>query len=267
MLQRFSAIFLCLCVAVQLAACGAPSADAQPSAPAPSPAVVETPTPTPSPTPEPVLEDPEAYFDNTLFVGDSIMEGIRQYVAKHRGVEPTLEGATFLTAVDGIGIATLVQGGTYRYNGESQPLAQIVAQQAPKRIFLLLGLNDLADLDPVVDEIVASYAQLIEMLAQAAPGAEIVVMTNPPKVASKWLPDYTPNRNFGNGLIDEFVEALTQMCDEQGVPYVDIHEALSDENGSLPDDFCRDGFLHLSDAGSAVVVEALEQFAVERCSQ
>lgn len=245
-------------------------------APEPSPAVSQQPSSEPAPTPEaapepsaaPQREELEDYFDNAVFVGDSIMEGVRQYVAKNRGKEPTLGGAQFLTSTLGVSVAELLQGekegAFYRYNGKNQPLLQILPQMGCTRIFLQLGLNDMAAENPVVEKSIEQYSQLIDVLRSAVPGAEIIVITNPPKVASTWLPSYTPNRNFNNQLISEYVDALIAMCDARGIPYVDAHAALQNENGALPDDHCRDGYVHLNDAGSKVVVDALYQFAAER---
>ena len=292
MRKRLSALLLLL--AMTLAACGTdrgaetrqpspeltppPTAEPTPSpSPTPAPTAAPEPTPTPEPVPSPTAEPSptpgpvttaapggrsDAYFDNALFIGDSIMEGIRQYVAKHRNVEPTLSNAQFLTSEMGVSIAELAQTGTgYRYQGTDQSLQQILAQIAPPRIFLLLGLNDLASENPDIDGIVSSYIQLLSQIREAVPGVEIIIMTNPPKVASTWLPSYTPNRNFNNALISDFVEALIQMCGSQGVPYVDIYQALQDGNGALPDSYCRDGFVHINDAGSKVAVDALYAFA------
>lgn len=135
----------------------------------------------------------------------------------------------------------------------------------PRRVFLLLGLNDLAsDPDPVIADIVDRYIHLIDNLQTACPGVECIIITNPPKVASRWLPDYTANRHFGNALIGEFVDALTQMCRENNIPYVDAYECLKNENGALPDDCCRDGYVHLNHRGAAVVAKSLEAFAEGR---
>ena len=45
---------------------------------------------------------------------------------------------------------------------------------------------------------------------------------------------------------------------------MDAYEALRDEDGALPDELCRDGYVHLNHQGAAVVVEALEAFAEGR---
>lgn len=229
---------------------------------------VALPVPTQTPSPPPAEEE-GGYFDNALFVGDSIMEGIRQYVVAQRQEGDMLGTAQFLTSTMGVSLADLVGdrdwGAAFSYKGEERSLEDIVAEIAPRRVFLLLGLNDLAsDTNPVVTDIVSRYSRLISNLQAASPGTEFIIITNPPKVASRWLPDYTANRGFGNQLIDEFVTALTQMCREQGIPYVDAYESLKDENGALPDDFCRDGYIHLNHQGAAVVVDTLNAFAEGR---
>ena len=282
-------LFLCACqvgTADQGASVPPESAEATPVAsvtpeptdpgkqrPEPDPEQTLQPTPVPTATPEaaatPVSSAQlEAYFEDSVFIGDSIMEGIRQYVAKNRAKEPTLGDAVFLTSTMGVSVADLVKGETdgpfYRYNGKNQPLTEILPQLECRRIFLQLGLNDMAAANPVVAESVAEYSRLIDLLQAAEPEAEIIVITNPPKVASTWLPSYTPNRSFGNKLIAEYVAALIQMCDARGIPYVDAHAALLDANGALPDGYCRDGFVHLNDSGAEVVVEELYRFAAER---
>lgn len=227
-------------------------------------------TPAPSAAPEKVVspEQLEAYFDDAVFIGDSIMEGVYRYAAKKRSQEPTLGSARFLTTTSGVSVAKLLEeektGPFYRYNGQSLPLLQILPGLECKRIFLQLGLNDMAEVNPVVEKSVEDYSRLIDLLQGAVPGAEVIVITNPPKVASQWLPDYTPNRSFGNGLIAEFVAALIQMCDDRGIAYVDVYAALRNGDGALPDNYCSDGFVHLNDAGAGVVVEELYRFAAER---
>lgn len=244
-----------------------PAAEAAPPFAAPAPALAEAPEPS---QPEPPQEPEEGgCFDNALFVGDSIMEGIRQYVAARRQEGEALGTARFLTSTMGISLADLVgdrsPGVQFSYKGEEQPLEDIVADINPRRVFLLLGLNDLAsDPDPVVLDVVDRYIDLISQLRSTCPGVEFIVVTNPPKVASQWLPDYTANRNFGNELIGDFVDELKAACGEWDIEYVDAYEALRDEQGALPDQLCRDGFLHLNHQGAAVVVEALEAFAEGR---
>lgn len=241
-----------------------------PAVPTQHPAASPTPSASPS-APAPTASLPvrnDAYFDGSLFLGDSIMEGVRQYVAARRKEQTTLGNAKFLTSIMGISLADLVGERQpciyYSYGGKEAPLEELIAGMELKRIFLLLGLNDLAGTDDSVDEIVGRYARLLDNLRGAFPEAELIVITNPPKVASAWLPDYALNRSFGNARIGEFVAALKRMCEDGGIPLVDAYECLAGENGALPDGWCRDGYVHLNNAGSARMVEALYAFAADR---
>ena len=264
-MNRYCLPLLGLLAVLSLSGCGAKAEQPSPAPAPPSLALESLAPPPPSPAPS-VQPEVGNYFDNALFVGDSIMEGIRQYVAAQRQEGESLGTARFLTTTMGISLADLAgdrDGGVrFSWQGEERPLEDIVREIAPRRVFLLLGLNDLAsDPEPVIPDVVTRYTNLILRLRAACPGVEFIVITNPPKVASRWLPDYTANRNFGNALIGEFVEELRAICPEWNIEYVDAYEALKDENGALPDDYCRDGFLHLNHRGASVVVDALEAFA------
>lgn len=245
----------------------APPSMAQPSEQVVPTQMVSPPPPTEEVTPTPPAEiDEREYFDDTLFVGDSIMEGIRQYVTAQRQDGEMLGSASFLTSTMGVSLAGLLgeqpPNVQFSYQGAERPLEEIIIDVAPRRVFLLIGLNDLAS-DPgaTAADCVDRYARLVDRLQTSCPDTEFIIITNPPKVASAWLPSYTANRGFNNQLIGAFVEALVNMCQERNIPYVDAYAALKDENGALPDDFCRDGFIHLNHQGAAVVVEALESFA------
>lgn len=211
----------------------------------------------------------DAFFDRSVFIGDSIMEGVRQYVAQERKTRTTLGGAKFLTSIAGIALADLVGdrdlGIYYSYKGKEQPLSDILAQMDVERVFLLIGLNDLAGYaDAEVGTVIDRYGRLIDSLRAQIPGVDIIVLTNPPKVSSSWLPDYTTNRSFGNALINAFDEALIDLCGAKGVAYIDTHAKLMNAKGVLPDEWCRDGYIHLNNEGSAVVVEALYAYAENR---
>ena len=238
--------------------------------PTPTPEPTPTPTPEPTPTPTPAPEKNDAFFNGSLFIGDSILEGVRIYVSSSRGNgEKMLGDARFLTSVNGIGICDLVGdrslGRSYVWQGVDTPLADIVAAVQPRRVFLFLGLNDLVAEDPADTGLVTSrYMRLMDLLEEWQPGVELYVMTLPPKTASDWLPDYTENRHFGNPLIEEFTEKLEKACAERNIPVIDIHSAMSDSEGALPEEYCSDGFIHLSNAGRRAIVEALYQWAGNR---
>ena len=209
----------------------------------------------------------EEYFNGTLFIGDSIMEGIRQYVAGNRKNAAMLGDAKFLTSTMGIAISDLTgktdRGIYYSYKGEKTPICDICEDLCPKRVFLMLGLNDLTAAAPITDDIVMQYKELIGMLKSSLPEAEILIISNTPKVSSSWLPSYIDNRNFNNLLIDEFNSKLKNMCENNNIGYIDVNTPLKGADGALPDSYCRDGYVHLNNDGSKIVVDTLYEYALK----
>lgn len=199
------------------------------------------------------------------------MEGLALYVYAQRKIEPTLGDAKFLTTTIGIKLADCAadKGSTtyfYIYKGAEKQADQCVGEMGVSKVFVMLGVNDLG-VGYSVNETIVNYNRTIEKLYQAAPGIEITILLNTPRNASSWLPSYIPNTEFGNPLIDEFVEAVKIMCAERNLPYVDLSTALKGENGALPEEYCGDGFDHLTYAGAAVIVATLRDYAKEVLSR
>ncbi len=227
---------------------------------------------TKAPPSEPTKKELEEYFENSLFVGDSVLEGIRRYVAIARQSGDMLGNANFLTSDAGVSIKELANGEPdgpwYRTGGRSQYLSNILTEIKPSRIFFLLGLNDLSGVqDPNIPNIVSEYEVLIANTKKLLPDTEICVISSPPKLEAYWLPDYTVNRDFSNELIDRFVSRLCDMCEKNGIEYLDLHTALSDENGALPPTYCSDGYVHLSTEGAKTATAAFYEFAKQQIGE
>ncbi len=215
--------------------------------------------------------DADSYFDGSLFIGDSVLEGISKYVRaqRNKGVK-MLSDAKFLTNVTGIRIADLIGESTdetirYMYKGKEQELTDIVSDIQPKRIFLFLGMNDLSD-GASVEETIGRYERLIQLLQKEFPDVHLIVMTVTPKTNSQYLPWYCKNKEFGSPLLNGLSEALITFCTEKQIDYVDTNAAIRDEKGNLPADYSNDGYIHLSDAGAAVLIGALNEFAMQEMS-
>ena len=138
-----------------------------------TPEEVESPK---EPAPNPRNDD---YFNDTLFVSDSIMEGIRQYVAKARKEGIVLGDAKFVTTTVGITIAHLTghinDDIYYTYKGEEAPIEDILISISPKRVFFLLGLNDLAM--GIDNQLTAErYFELINNTKKLLPNTEVIIM-------------------------------------------------------------------------------------------
>ena len=86
----------------------------------------------------------DQYFTNSVFVGDSVMEGFAQYVRGQRnsGVD-MLSNAQFLTSLMGISVYDVVNATTdakcyFTYRGKEQPLETILQMDFPPLIPLII---------------------------------------------------------------------------------------------------------------------------------
>lgn len=114
----------------------------------------------------------------------------------------------------------------------------------PKRVYLLLGMNDFArgDEPPAVFE---RYVQIVSGLRDS--GAQVVVQSTLPCDPAR----HTPMLSDGCPAAMEKAAALNAMlkryCREQGLQFVDLWPVMTDRNGLRPE-FTGDG-VHLTTAG------------------
>lgn len=200
----------------------------------------------------------DAYFDDSVFVGDSIMLGFRNYAMKKE--DTFLKKMKFLAAgsfsannalwpVDDKSVHPMYQG-TQRQIWES------ISLMRGKRVFLMFGMNDLNvyGLEGTCD----AYKELIGKIEEKNPGTEfyIMSMTYVLKGKDKGL--------LENDTIREFNAMLKQMAKENDWGYVEIADAIADENGDLGEEYCSDEFAHQKPEAYDVWVEVLRKYAQER---
>lgn len=204
--------------------------------------------------PEPV--DLEAFFNETVFIGDSITYGLSTYCNIYR----LLYGAKFLCAgsyavrhaitepdPDDTNIVSV------RYQGVPVRPEDALAQMGAKQVFIMLGLNDLSF---GVDYTINNWRTLIANIREACPDIEIYIQSGTPLHAKKDMPNYKLN----NANMDLYNQALQQLCEELGCHYVDVATALKDENGQLRNEYCSDEYCHMTYAGIEVWIQTLKDY-------
>ncbi len=120
-----------------------------------------------------------------------------------------------------------------------------VTARRPAKIFLLIGINDLARGIPV-EVILANHARIMARVQQESPNTQLFVQSMLPT-----QPAFQEYRNHqGKGAQIRAVNAgLAQLCvGQKNVHYVDLHKAFADDEGHLDMRYTRDG-LHLTGAG------------------
>ena len=222
-------------------------------------------TPTPSPTLEPVTDEMldsgrfDAYFDDAVFVGDSITESLRNScIALQRDDEDFMGNAQFLAAVSmSVRMASSDSRTLLQYRGNAVSVTEGLLKMGAGRVFIMLGVNDYAGKYP--DATLAYFDTLIDAIQEKCEGIEIVIQSVTP-VTKRFCQERQITIEEWNG----FNVLLEQLCEEKGVQFLSFAELLMDAEGYLADDMTGDGMFHLTPAANALWIHALRLFAAEQ---
>ena len=203
-------------------------------------------------------EQLEAYYDGSLFVGDSLERQLSGYIKTLQKEHPEyFRDAVFIGANSyQLRAASRERPESDAVNllrkGRNMTLCQIAGDLKPTGVFLLAGINDRIDAHPDVG--MKYVTNIVALMEKYAPDSRMHFLS---------LTPITERVNGKNrqAALDEYNEMLRAKCGELGAFYVDIATGLKDENGLLPLELSRDREYHLNDAGNARVVELLLDFA------
>ena len=206
--------------------------------------VPEEPAWVPVPASDPV-ED--SYFDDVAFVGDSRTDGFRLYSGLERGTYFYVTGETVSSAVE--------QQNWKTDSGRKISLADAVASSGCGKIYLMLGVNELGWNGT---EIFRSRAEtLVQKLLADAPESELVIQSLLPVTASQ----DEKGSYVNNQRILAYNQVWMELSQQYGCPYLNVAEALTDENGCLPEELSFDG-VHLNRAGCGRWLDYLRTHSV-----
>lgn len=187
-----------------------------------------------------------SYFDSTVFLGDSLSHGLQIY-------ETGIPNAQYCVYT-GAGPQAVVNGQEVKRATDKVPeivMDSLVAKN-PDRIYILFGTNVLTR-DTAYTSFLAYYSQMIDMIQAALPHATLYIQSITPV-----RPEL---RREKPGLYKERLMAvndeLAALALQKGCYFVDIWEALADENGDLKEDIAQGDGYHVKPAGYTLWVEYL----------
>ena len=160
-----------------------------------------------------------SYFDDALFVGDSITEGIKLY--------DVMSNATVLSYT-GINLDSIFTREVIPMeDGSKKTIIDASADYDPGKIYILMGVNSI---QMAKEDFISAYGRLVDTLRQQHPDAIVYVQSILPVTA-----DYEKRADAvtDNATIDEYNEALMAMAEEKGVYYLNVAEIFKDETGAL----------------------------------
>lgn len=132
-------------------------------------------------------------------------------------------------------------------------------QAQPKRIFIMIGINDLQR-GSGDKELLDAYWQILLNLQQAHPRATIVVQSILPHAGNSTTAESREQLlTVSNERIHMLNQQLAAMAQEAGVAFLDLYPLFVDNEGLLRAELTTDG-LHLSPQGYLVWRSALQVF-------
>jgi lysophospholipase L1-like esterase len=158
------------------------------------------------------------YFDDAMFVGDSITYGMKVY--------NTMTNATVI-AHTGINPQTILNKAVIQEGEEMLTILQAMDRHNPGKIYIMLGANGVAFL--AEEDMMGFYGEFIDSVTQQHPDAIVYVQSILPVTAEK-----SEDERYSNDRIDQYNISLMNLCKEKGVYYLNVAEAFKDELGNLP---------------------------------
>ena len=211
---------------------------------------------------QPVLTDEElaAYYRDSVFVGDSIMVGFRNYSAKQKSFVHDIQ---FLAvgSYSAFNAMKPVEGDNVHpmYKGKKSQIWNAIPLMDCKRAFILLGMNDISILG--LEGARDKYKELIDKILEASPDIEIHIIS-----VTYTLKDQGKGK-LNNENLAQYNLLLQEMAEENGWGYLDLCTPISDGEGNLAKEYCSDGFVHLSSSAYTLWETALIDYAGGQASQ
>lgn len=199
----------------------------------------------------------DSFFDDTVFVGDSIMQGIEEYVQLKRQTNSSFLGKAQFLAMGGMSARNALweisdESRHPIYNGERMLVQDAIGQMdGVKKVYFLLGSNDILLTDP--EEHLENYQALLQLIKQQSPQVEFYIISITPGTD---IEELDPNNTdiFARNM------ELIEWSAMYGYEYVDLAYALRNETGGLPTEWCIDTGgqgRHLNETGIDVVWDYL----------
>ena len=179
----------------------------------------------------------QSYLDDAVFIGDSVSLKLKNYVTAKRKTEAGFFGkAQFLAAGSmGSGNALKPLGSSSihpSYNGTKALLEDNVAAMGAKKVYIMLGANDLALYG--IDGSADNMFKLLAKIKAKSPNIRIFVQSATPIIKEQQM------TNLNNPNLAAYDAKLSELCKKNGYYYIDVASAMRDSEGNLKPDYCSD---------------------------
>lgn len=189
-----------------------------------------------------------AYFDDTIFLGDSLTYGLQ---SKHMPSEKVL-------AIIGRGVYDILDIETTLMTGK--PKAKTIdwlAQTKPKKLYINLGTNGINFISN--EKHMDYYNNMLNRITAVCPTTKIILVG-----ISPWgeVQGGTASDNGINKKINHFNTLLLELARSRGMLYVNAGEALMNGRGALVSTYDAGDGMHWNNAAQTAYMNYIKTHAV-----
>ncbi len=164
------------------------------------------------------------YFDDALFVGDSLTEDLGKYGG--------LDNASYFDHV-GLSIYQLFEHPKADAS-TGQTFESKLNNHRYRKIYIMLGINEMGT--GSTSYFVRHYSAALTQIQKLQPHAILYIESILPVTAEKSESDST----FNNQRIRERNAGLQKLANGKNIFYLDVSSALEDDSGNLPQEYSGD---------------------------
>ena len=202
------------------------------------------------PVPRNFITVDDDYFRDALFIGDSRMLGLSEYC------EPLDTRADFYVK-KALTIYNILDGKPIRsFDGTSKSLWEVLEENQYAKIYIMVGINEIGVGNS--EYFKDAYSQVVDRIREAEPHA--IIFINSIMHVSKAKSDN--DGLYNNSNINARNDAIASLADNISVFYLNVNEAVDDENGALRAELTFDD-IHLRGSSYEPWYEYLRTHAIE----
>ncbi len=189
------------------------------------------------------------YFDDAVFVGDSLTTGIKLY---------DIMSNTTVLASTGVNLDSIFTKKSIDINGELITVMDALDKGSYKKIYIMLGANGAAYLTH--RQIINRYGELIDSVKEHHANSIIYIQSILPINEAEYKTRY--GGNLTNSKIDAINYSLLLLAAEKNVYYLDLASVFKDAEGQMPAGDTPDG-IHINAACYTKWFDYLKTHTVE----
>lgn len=140
--------------------------------------------------------------------------------------------------------------GGWKYFGLLDRMDTSIKALEPKRVYLMIGINDMLPGGAPMENMVAAYERLLDELKKDAPDAEIYVHSI--------LPVSKPDFFYMKKPIVELNTHIKRLAAEKGLHFIDMYPHFVNEKEDLKPELTKDG-VHLTPEGYDLWLKVLKE--------